>query len=132
MKIFFYLSALFAVSFCHAGVPINLDNIHMNVIKTDACGVVNHETIFQFSQKNDVFEAKYAGGKIRQGFLVGRFTTENQLIFSYCQIQMDGKLDNGASQCEVSKDENGKIMLTEHFEWASRPGEFGTNVFKEI
>lgn len=104
----------------------------MNVVKTDACGVVNHETIFQFSQNENVVTAEYEGGKIRNGFLVGRFTTENQLKFTYCQMQVDGTLDNGASQCEVSKNENGKITLTEHFEWASRPGEFGVNIFEEL
>ena len=76
--------------------------------------------------------ADYAGGKIQNGFLVGKVTPENKLVFSYCQIQMDGKLDNGVSRCEISKNEEGKITLTEHFEWASRPGEFGTNIFQEI
>lgn len=47
-------------------------------------------------------------------------------------MQIDGKLDNGASCCEVSKNENGKIILIEHFEWASRPGQYRTNLFQEI
>lgn len=92
--------------------------------QTEACGVVNHETIFYFSQKNGIVSAEYAGGKIQKGFLVGNIIKENQLVFSYCQLQLEGKLDNGTSQCEVSKDDNGKILLIEHFEWASRPGEF--------
>lgn len=132
MKIYLFVVTLFTLSFCYAEGHISLDKIQMNVIKTDACGVVNHETIFHFSQNGAVVEAKYAGGKIQQGFLVGRITQENQLIFCYCQMQKDGKLDNGTSECEVSKDENGKVTLTEHFEWASRPGEFGTNIFKEM
>jgi hypothetical protein len=131
MRLFLFFVALFTVSFCYAE-PIHLDQILMNVIKTDACGVVNHETIFHFSQNNDVVEAEYAGGQIQRGFLIGRFIAENQLVFSYCQMQLDGKLDNGASDCEVSIDEDGKVTLTEHFEWDSRPGEYGTNVFKEI
>jgi len=120
------------MSICDAGQPISLDNVHMNVVKTDACGVVNHETIFYFQQKNNMVSAEYTGGKIQQGFLVGRFDEKDHFLFSYCQLQIDGKLDNGASECEVSKDQDGKILLTEHFEWASRPGEFGVNVFKEL
>jgi hypothetical protein len=111
---------------------ISLDTVKMNVIKTAENGVVNHETIFLFSQKNDVVSAEYSGGKIRLGFLVGKFPAENKLEFSYCQMQIDGKLDNGTSLCELSKNENGKITLTEHFEWKSRPGEFGTNIFQEM
>ena len=131
MKISYLLSALLLITSSY-GEPINLDNIRMNVVKTDACGVVNHETIFYFTQKNDKVEAVYTGGKIVKGFLVGQFVKENQLIFSYCQMQTDGKLDNGLSECVVSKDEDGKVLLTEHFEWASRPGEFGINIFKEL
>lgn len=111
---------------------ISLDGIRMNVIKTAENGVVNHETIFSFSQKDGVVSAEYQGGKIRKGFLVGKLPTQNQLEFSYCQMQIDGKLDNGVSTCQLSKNENGKITLTEHFEWKSRPGEFGTNVFQEL
>jgi len=132
MKKYLYFAALFAVSFCDGRQSMSLDKIRMNVVKTDACGVVNHETIFHFSQNNGVVEAEYAGGKIQRGFLVGRFNGVNHLVFSYCQMQIDGKLDNGTSECEVAKDEDGKVTLTEHFEWASRPGEFGTNVFKEV
>lgn len=109
-----------------------LDKVRMNVIETAENGVVNHETIFLFSQKEEIVSAEYAGGKISQGFLVGRFPSENQLLFSYCQMQIDGTLDNGVSLCELSKNENGKITLTEHFEWKSRPGEFGTNIFQEL
>lgn len=132
MKVILYFLFCFATVFCYGEQSICLDNVRMNVVQTDACGVVNHETIFYFSQKQGVIEAVYAGGKIQRGFLVGRYQAENQLLFSYCQMQIDGTLDNGASECEVSRDENGKITLTEHFEWASRPGEFGTNIFKEL
>ncbi len=109
-----------------------LDNVKMNVIQTADNGIVNHETIFLFSQNKNTISAKYAGGKILMGFLVGKFTTDNQFAFSYCQMQTDGTLDNGVSLCELSKNESGKIILTEHFEWKSRPGEFGTNIFQEI
>jgi hypothetical protein len=111
---------------------ISLDGIKMNVIKTAENGVVNHETIFLFSQKEGIVSAEYQGGKISKGFLVGKLSTPAQLEFSYCQMQIDGKLDNGVSTCQLSKNENGKITLTEHFEWKSRPGEFGTNVFQEL
>jgi hypothetical protein len=67
-----------------------------------------------------------------QPFSVGKLLSENQLTFSYCQMQIDGTIDNGVSTCEVSKNENGKMILTENFEWKSRPKEFGTNIFQEI
>jgi len=113
-------------------MKLNLDRVKMNVIKTADNGVVNHETIFLFSQKEGVVSAEYSGGKIRQGYLIGKLSPQNQLMFSYCQMQLDGTLDNGMSVCELSRNENGKIILTEHFEWKSRPGEYGTNIFQEL
>lgn len=124
--------AVFAGSALNSREKYNLNNIRMNVVKTADNGVVNHETIFLFSQKQDMISASYSGGKVVQGFLVGRFLSANQLTFSYCQMQKDGTLDNGLSTCEVSRNEEGKLLLIEHFEWKSRPGEFGTNVFQEI
>jgi hypothetical protein len=72
-----------------------------------------------------------SSGKIKQGFLIGQIDAD-VLRFSYCQLQTDGVLDNGVSSCELSVGETGKIRLTEHFEWKSRPGETGMNVFQEI
>lgn len=110
---------------------MDLNGIKMNVTETDPDGVVNHETIFEFTQENETVTASYSGGKIEKGFLVGALKGST-LNFSYCQKQTDGTLDNGISECEVSKDGSGKIQLTEHFEWKSRPGVKGKNVFKEL
>ena len=110
---------------------ISLNDVKMNVISTAKNGVVNDKTIFQFKQDENVVTAHYAGGKIRKGFLVG-VVAENHLSFSYCQIQTDNRLDNGISNCEISVDIDGKIMLIENFEWASRNGEVGKNIFKQL
>ena len=102
----------------------------MNVIKTAANGVVNNQTIFTFSQKENLVSASYAGRKIQQGYLVGYITGIN--FFCYCQLQVDGKIDNGQSVCDLSLDENKKIVLTEAFSGFSTDNEGGINVFREI
>ncbi len=112
-------------------MKISLHNIKMTVIKTASKGVVNKHTIFSFSQTDNIVTAEYSGGRVRKGYLVGTIS-RNKLKFSYCQLHRDGKLDNGVSSCELSLNENGKIILTEHFEWKTRPGETGTNVFEQI
>lgn len=103
----------------------------MTVIETAENGVVNEDTVFDFTQKVNYVEAKYSGGKIRNGFLVG-LIKENIFEFSYCQLQTDGILDNGTSTSELSISSKGKIRLVEHFEWKSRPGESGINIFEEF
>lgn len=112
-------------------MDISLDNIRMRVAQTAEQGVVNQDTIFVFQQMRSQVSAEYSGGQIRKGFLIG-VMVKNKLTFSYCQLQLDDKLDCGTSTCYLSRDENNKITLIEHFEWASRPGEKGTNIFVEV
>ena len=109
----------------------DLDLIRMTVIQTAPNGVVNHETIFNFRQEGNLVHAAYSGGKIIKGFLVGKLHGD-MLEFSYCQIQSNHRLDNGVSQCKLSKNPAGKIVLTEHFEWKSRDGESGINIFEQL
>jgi hypothetical protein len=109
---------------------LSLDKVKMNVIKTAANGVVNNLTIFTFSQNENFVSASYEGGKIQKGFLVG-YLTSDKLLFSYCQLQVDGKIDNGQSVCDLTLDEHNKIILTENFAWSSR-NEEGVNIFREI
>jgi hypothetical protein len=112
-------------------MSISLDNVKMNVIKTSPKGVVNDLTIFTFSQNGNFVSAIYEGGKIYKGYLVG--TVDNfKLSFSYCQLQNDGKIDNGHSECDITINREGKIILTEHFTWASKNDETGINIFQEL
>jgi len=109
---------------------MNLDKIKMNVIQTAKNGAVNELTIFTFSQTENIVSAAYSGGKILKGYLIGTIN-DNKLSFSYCQLQVDGKTDNGQSVCDILI-ENDKIKMIEHFAWASRNGETGVNIFQEI
>jgi len=109
---------------------MNLDKKRMKVIKTAKTGKVNHETIFEFHQDGFIVTARYAGGKIIQGFLVGKIK-EDKLEFRYSQIDSEENLDGGFSICEMKKLENGKIQLVEHFQWESIEGT-GENIIEEI
>jgi hypothetical protein len=110
--------------------PISLDRIQMHVVSTAQGGEVNNETLFDFTQDGSVISARYTGGKIKLGYLVGILTDED-FKFRYTQVDNDGRLDGGYSTCEISRMADGRIRLLEHFKWESREGT-GTNVFEEI
>jgi hypothetical protein len=111
-------------------IKMNLNNVKMNVIETAGNGVVNELTIFEFSQNDNIVFATYSGGQILKGYLVGTIN-QNKLLFSYCQLQTNGRMDNGQSECDILI-ENGKIKLIEHFTWVSKNGETGINIFQEL
>jgi hypothetical protein len=112
------------------GRPISLDGVQMRVASTGAGGEVNTETLFTFVQDGSVVSARYAGGKVRLGYLVGTMSAGG-LHFRYAQLDNEGRLDGGYSTCEISQMSDGRIRLVEHFRWDSREGS-GTNVFEEI
>ena len=97
---------------------------------TDGIGVVNKDTYFNFSQTENIVTAEYSGGGIKNGYLIGKLE-KDQLEFRYVQLQTDGKLDSGKSNCEVKILSDGRIQIVEHFKWETREGT-GTNIFEEI
>lgn len=112
------------------GKLILLNGIKMSVASTADCGEVDSKTLFEFTQDGSVVSAKYTGGKVKLGYLVGTMDSD-RLTFRYTQVDEDGRLDGGYSTCEVSRMADGRIRILEHFKWESREGT-GTNVFEEI
>lgn len=107
---------------------INFHNKKMNVIKTAENGVVNHNTIFHFEQKGARVIARYNGGKVKRGVLVGNIKGR-KLLFSYTQQHDDGQVAGGESKCDIKFLENGSLRLIERFNWEQGRGE---NVFAEV
>jgi hypothetical protein len=109
---------------------ISLDKKRMHVTNTHPSGVVDSDTIFEFTQEDEVVHATYKGGGVKLGFLIGKLTGKD-LEFRYTQIQTNGVLDGGHSMCKVRQTVDGIVRIEEHFEWESRQGE-GINIFEEV
>ena len=109
---------------------VNFDGRRMHVSQTAEGGVVNEETFFDFKHENGVVSARYAGGGVQLGHLIGKIVG-GKLEFRYAQVQTDGVLDGGRSICDIECLPTGKLRLLEHFQWESREGS-GTNIFDEI
>jgi hypothetical protein len=110
--------------------PISLDGVRMHVISTAEGGEVNSETLFEFSQNGSLVSAKYSGGSVKLGYLVG-WMASGQLRFRYAQVGSDGQIDGGLSTCDIKQTSEGRLQLIEHFEWVSREGS-GINIFEEV
>lgn len=101
----------------------------MRTAATGESGVVSRDTELLFEQTADVVSARYCGGAIIDGYLIGRLS--GALIhFRYVQADVDGRLDAGVSEGYFEQLPNGRLRLTERFQWITRP-EHGTNVFEE-
>lgn len=110
---------------------INLDRLTMFVSSTAANGVADGETLLYFAQRGDRVWARYSGGKVVRGWLVGRWRNANLLGFRYAQIEDGRTVHAGQSLCNVQHLPDGRLRLIEHFEWSTRVGS-GVNVFDEL
>jgi hypothetical protein len=102
----------------------------MSVSATSTQGVVGAETHLHFHQKGPRVLARYAGGGVDRGRLVGRLSG-SELVFRYAQREASGAIHGGQSVCEVVRLPGGRLRIVEHFTWSTRAGS-GTNVFDEI
>jgi hypothetical protein len=108
---------------------ISFDGKAMRASSTAPNGVIDEKTIFHFQQIGNLITAKYAGGKVKTGFLIGKMI-DDKFEFHYTQMHEDESLNGGHSLCEIEITEDGRIRLIEHFEWTS--GKKGINIIEEI
>jgi hypothetical protein len=102
----------------------------MFVSSTADNGVVSGDTCLVFTQRGTRVAARYSGGRITRGWLVGQWV-DNTLDFRYAQREDGGAIHAGHSECSVQELPDGRLQLVEHFAWSTRPGS-GVNVFEEL
>jgi hypothetical protein len=108
----------------------NLNGRRMRVRSTGEGGVVSSQTTLVFEQEGRVVSGRYRGGSIIDGYLIG-LGDEETLTFCFVQADIHGHLDAGSSRASFEILADGRILMTEQFEWTTRPGK-GINVFEEI
>jgi len=108
---------------------INLEGVRMYVSATAVGGVVDANTRLDFIQKGQRVAARYSGGSVKRGWLVGQLSG-SELVFRYAQSEAAGGIHAGHSVCTVERLNSGRLRIIERFTWTSRPGS-GTNVFDE-
>ena len=109
---------------------MNLDGCVMEVTTTATKGVVGAGTQLRFTQKGNRVLARYAGGRVSRGYLVGRLDGR-ALTFRYLQREASGELHGGQSRCDLVELGDGRRRIVEHFRWSTREGS-GVNVFDEV
>ena len=107
-----------------------MDGRVLRSVANDGDGEVGAETRFHFDQDGDVIHARYEGGRVRLGHLVGT-TTGTELSFRYAQVNVDGETATGRSEDRIELLEDGRVRLHETWAWESKTGS-GTGVLEEV
>ena len=102
--------------------PASLDGRQFRVAAMDDEGEAGEETLFEYHQEGDLVWARYRGGAVRLGFLVG--TREGSVLrFRYSQLNQDGDTSTGRCTTTISTLPDGRLRLDEDWAWESKPGE---------
>lgn len=95
-------------------------------------GEVSEQTLFLYHQNGSLLWAEYSGGDILKGSLIGSVSYSGELDFVYHHMNRDMKVKTGKCHSMPTVMENGKIKLSEQWEWTS--GDFlkGESLLVEV
>ena len=108
----------------------SLDGRRFSDVTDAPGGDVGADTIFEYHQIDDMVWARYAGGAVRLGYLVGT-RAGDQLDFRYSHLSADGTTASGHCTSTVTQLPDGRLECQERWEWESRDGS-GTSLIREI
>jgi hypothetical protein len=103
------------------------------VVESNSGSVVSSDTVLTLRSKESVIEGSYVGGSIISGHLVGfiREDDPTEIIFRYVQADISGNLDSGLSIAILEETADGRLRMTERYQWITREGS-GINIFEEL
>ena len=87
-----------------------------------AGGDVGPATVFHYREAPDgLIEARYAGGAVRVGNLVGT-RDGDELRFRYAQVRLDGSTATGRCTSVITGLQDGRLAMEEVWAWESEAG----------
>jgi len=109
---------------------VSLDGRTLVGVANDEAGEVGAETRFQFEQDGERIHARYAGGDVVDGHLVGTFDGRRWDV-RYAQLNAAGETATGHSVGTVELLDDGRVRVEDEWEWESRDGS-GETALEEV
>lgn len=95
-------------------------------------GEVDNQTVFEYHQDGNVLWADYSGGEILKGQLLGTVDSNGELDFYYQHVNQQNQIRVGKCHSIPRILENGKIELSEEWQWLNGDMSKGSSVIREI
>jgi hypothetical protein len=93
-------------------------------------GEATADTVFEYHETDGVIWARYEGGPVLLGFLVGT-RDGDRLEFRYSQLNDKGETSSGRCSSTVSVLRDGRVRLDQDWAWESKPGA-GQDAIEEL
>ena len=95
-------------------------------------GETSGETLFRYKQVGNILTSEYAGGRIKQGHLIGLVDDAGIIDMRYHQVNDKNELMTGVCRSVPEILSNGKIRLHEEWKWTSGDGSQGRSIIEEV
>lgn len=95
-------------------------------------GETSGETLFHYKQSGNILTSEYAGGRIKQGHLIGLVDDAGNIDMRYHQVNDKNELMTGVCRSVPEILANGKIRLYEEWKWTSGDGSQGRSIIEEV
>lgn len=113
-------------------MKINYDKRVFKSAQNSETGEVSSETRFYYHQKDNLVWATYEGGEIVFGNLIAKVSDDNSLEIRYQHLNAKGELMTGKCVSTPEILENGKIRLSEKWQWTCGDFSKGKSIVVEI
>src|SRR3712207_3857818 len=94
----------------------SLDGRRFRAVTDVEGGDVGADTVFEYHEDGGVVHARYAGGAVRLGFLVGQRDGDG-IEFRYSQLRADGTTASGHCRSTIEVLGDGRLRLHERWQW---------------
>jgi hypothetical protein len=108
----------------------SLDGRRFRDVSEEPNGDVGAGTVFEYHQDGNFVWARYTGGDIKLGFLVGT-RHANRMDFRYSHVTVNGETASGHCTSAINELPDGRLECHETWKWESRPG-VGTSIVREV
>lgn len=95
-------------------------------------GEVGEQTSFTYHQNGNLLWAEYSGGDILKGSLIGKVLCNGELDFVYHHMNQNMEIKTGQCHSVPTVQENGKIELSEQWQWTSGDYSKGESLLVEV
>lgn len=111
--------------------PPDLDGRVFVPVQNAAAGTVTDQTRFEFSQNGTNFTARYHGGPITDGHILGQFHGPVKAELLYHCVTKEGELKAGQASATFSALTDGRVCIDMCWRWLNGEGE-GMSRYEEI
>ena len=94
-------------------------------------GEVDNHTLFAYHQSGNILWAEYYGGEIKKGTMIGLVGLNGELDFYYQHINQNNDIRIGKCHSVPRVLDNGKIELSEQWQWLNGDKSKGISTVRE-